>query len=78
MDFLMNLGEGTQFTIQLAIVLICLFYGAKKGGIRLWHRTGQTGNRRDADYPRCGGDIRDITSQWRFGRNVANRRKITA
>ena len=35
MDFLMNLGEGTQFTIQLAIVLICLFYGAKKGGIAL-------------------------------------------
>ena len=35
MDFLMNLGEGTQFAIQLAIVLICLFYGAKKGGIAL-------------------------------------------
>jgi len=35
MDFLMNLGEGTQFTIQLVIVLICLFYGAKKGGIAL-------------------------------------------
>ena len=32
MDFLMNLGEGSQFAIQLAIVLICLFYGAKKGG----------------------------------------------
>ena len=35
MDFLMNLGEGTQFAIQLAIVLICLFHGAKKGGIAL-------------------------------------------
>lgn len=35
MDFLMNLGEGSQFAIQLAIVLICLFYGAKKGGIAL-------------------------------------------
>ena len=35
MEFLMNLSEGTQFTIQLAIVLICLFYGAKKGGIAL-------------------------------------------
>jgi anaerobic C4-dicarboxylate transporter DcuB len=35
MDFLMNLGEGTQFAIQLVIVLICLFYGAKKGGIAL-------------------------------------------
>ena len=35
MDFLMNLGEGAQFAIQLAIVLICLFYGAKKGGIAL-------------------------------------------
>jgi len=31
----MNLSEGTQFAIQLAIVLICLFYGAKKGGIAL-------------------------------------------
>ena len=35
MDFLMNLGEGSQFAIQLDIVLICLFYGAKKGGIAL-------------------------------------------
>lgn len=35
MDFLMNLGEGSQFAIQLLIVLICLFYGAKKGGIAL-------------------------------------------
>ena len=35
MDFLMNLGEGAQFAIQLVIVLICLFYGAKKGGIAL-------------------------------------------
>ena len=35
MEFLMNLGEGTQFAIQLAVVLVCLFYGAKKGGIAL-------------------------------------------
>lgn len=35
MDFLMNLSEGTQFAIQLLVVLICLFYGAKKGGIAL-------------------------------------------
>ena len=35
MEFLMNLSEGTQFIIQLAIVLICLFYGAKKGGVAL-------------------------------------------
>ena len=35
MEFLTNLSEGTQFAIQLAIVLICLFYGAKKGGIAL-------------------------------------------
>ena len=35
MEFLINLSEGTQFAIQLAIVLICLFYGAKKGGIAL-------------------------------------------
>ena len=35
MDFLTGLGEGMQFSIQLLIVLICLFYGAKKGGIAL-------------------------------------------
>ena len=35
MEFLTQLSEGAQFTIQLAIVLVCLFYGAKKGGIAL-------------------------------------------
>lgn len=35
MEFLMNLSEGAQFAIQLVIVLICLFYGARKGGIAL-------------------------------------------
>lgn len=35
MEFLMNLSEGVQFSIQLIVVLICLFYGAKKGGIAL-------------------------------------------
>ncbi|MGX3010462.1 anaerobic C4-dicarboxylate transporter [Helicobacter sp. 23-1044] len=35
MDFLTSLSDRTQFTIQLIIVLICLFYGAKKGGIAL-------------------------------------------
>lgn len=35
MDFLTSLSEGTQFAIQLIIVLICLFYGARKGGIAL-------------------------------------------
>lgn len=35
MEFLTNLSESTQFAIQLAFVLICLFYGAKKGGIAL-------------------------------------------
>ncbi|WP_288062347.1 anaerobic C4-dicarboxylate transporter [Rodentibacter caecimuris] len=35
MDFLTNLSEVSQFVIQLAIVLICLFYGARKGGIAL-------------------------------------------
>lgn len=29
------LSDGMQFTIQLIIVLICLFYGAKKGGVAL-------------------------------------------
>lgn len=35
MDFLTSLSEGGQFAIQIIIVLICLFYGAKKGGIAL-------------------------------------------
>lgn len=35
MSFLTNLSEGWQFGIQLAVVLICLFYGARKGGIAL-------------------------------------------
>lgn len=35
MQFLMNLSDGKQFAIQLIIVLICLFYGARKGGIAL-------------------------------------------
>ena len=35
MSFLTNLSEGTQFAIQLVVVLLCLFYGAKKGGIAL-------------------------------------------
>lgn len=35
MEMLTSLSEGTQFGIQLAVVLICLFYGAKKGGIAL-------------------------------------------
>ncbi|MFY4755544.1 hypothetical protein ACOTV8_05650 [Campylobacter jejuni] len=35
MDFLTSFSEGGQFAIQIIIVLICLFYGAKKGGITL-------------------------------------------
>ncbi len=35
MDFLTSLSEGGQFAIQIIIVLICLFYGAKKCGIAL-------------------------------------------
>lgn len=35
MTVLMNLSEGTQFAIQLIFVLVCLFYGARKGGIAL-------------------------------------------
>ncbi|CAM4039756.1 anaerobic C4-dicarboxylate transporter [Campylobacter armoricus] len=35
MEMLTSLSEGIQFSIQLAVVLICLFYGAKKGGIAL-------------------------------------------
>ncbi|MDY3113826.1 MAG: anaerobic C4-dicarboxylate transporter family protein, partial [Helicobacter sp.] len=35
MEVLTSLSEGWQFTIQLLVVLICLFYGARKGGIAL-------------------------------------------
>lgn len=33
--FFTNLSEGWQFFIQIIVILICLFYGAKKGGIAL-------------------------------------------
>lgn len=35
MEFFTNLPEGWQFTIQLLVVIVCLFYGARKGGIAL-------------------------------------------
>lgn len=35
MSFLTSMPEGWQFGIQLLVVLVCLFYGAKKGGIAL-------------------------------------------
>lgn len=35
MGILTGLGESTQFFIQLIVVLGCLFYGAKKGGMAL-------------------------------------------
>lgn len=35
MEFLTSLSDGKQFAIQLIIVLVCLFYGARKGGIAL-------------------------------------------
>lgn len=35
MEILTNLSETTQFVIQILVVLACLFYGAKKGGITL-------------------------------------------
>lgn len=35
MNILTGLGENTQFVIQLIVVLGCLFYGAKKGGMAL-------------------------------------------
>lgn len=35
MEFFTSLNEGWQFSIQLLVVLICLFYGARKGGIAL-------------------------------------------
>ena len=35
MDFFINLDEGVQFAIQIVVVLVCLFYGARKGGVAL-------------------------------------------
>lgn len=35
MNYLQTLSEGWQFAIQLLVVLACLFYGARKGGISL-------------------------------------------
>ena len=35
MNFITSMGEGTQFVIQLILVVACLFYGARKGGIAL-------------------------------------------
>lgn len=35
MSFLTSLSEGTQFLLQVVVVLVCLFYGARKGGIAL-------------------------------------------
>lgn len=35
MEILTGLSEGWQFALQLLVVLICLFYGARKGGIAL-------------------------------------------
>ncbi len=35
MEFLTSLSESTQFFLQLIVVLGCLFYGAKKGGMAL-------------------------------------------
>lgn len=35
MEFFTSLSEGWQFAIQLLVVIVCLFYGARKGGIAL-------------------------------------------
>ncbi len=35
MSFFTSLSDGTQFFLQLIVVLSCLFYGAKKGGLAL-------------------------------------------
>lgn len=35
MDFFINLDEWVQFAIQIVVVLVCLFYGARKGGVAL-------------------------------------------
>lgn len=35
MEILTSMGEGWQFALQLIVVLVCLFYGARKGGIAL-------------------------------------------
>lgn len=35
MSFFTGLSQGMQLTIQIVIVLVCLFYGARKGGVAL-------------------------------------------
>ena len=35
MEFFTSLSEGVQFAIQIVVVLVCLFYGARKGGVAL-------------------------------------------
>ena len=83
----MNLGEGSQFAIQLAIVLICLFYRAKRWyctGYARWSRLncscfgfgiepGKPAIDVMLTIPCGGGDIGNITNQWWFRCNVTNR-----
>ena len=90
MEFLINLSEGSQFAIQLAIVLICLFYGAKKGGIALGLLGGvglivlvfgfgiEPGKPAiDVMLTILAVVVTSATSQRRFRCNVANCGKIT-
>lgn len=80
MDFLTSLDESIQFLIQIIIVLICLFYGAKKGGIALgllggigilmlvfaFHiKAWKACYRCNAYYLSCGRCKCDFTSKWR-------------
>ncbi|SQE24039.1 FUR family transcriptional regulator [Campylobacter jejuni subsp. doylei] len=90
MDFLTSLSEGGQFAIQIVIVLICLFYGAKKGGIALgllggigilmlvfaFHiKAWKTSHRCYAyDFSGSGCEC-NFASKWRFGCRASNSRK---
>lgn len=80
MDFLTSLDESIQFLIQIIIVLICLFYGAKKGGIALgllggigilmlvfaFHiKPGKPAIDVMPYYLSCGCCKCDFTSKWR-------------
>lgn len=86
MDFLTSLSEGGQFAIQIIIVLICLFYGAKKGGIALgllggigilmlvfaFHIKPETCHRCDAyDFSGSGCEC-NFASKWWFGCYASN------
>lgn len=90
MDFLTSLSEAGQFAIQIIIVLICLFYGAKKGGIALgllggigilmlvfaFHNKAWKTSHRCYAYDFSGSGCEcNFASKWWFGCYASNSRK---